>query len=403
MKIKNFLTSYCLCAAALWVLACAAVGQTGDILLPRPTGPRKVGRVSYYRVDTSRPELFTEDPNDHREVKFHIWYPTDDTGGTPASYVDVSADDDVFKRSYSFVGLDRVVRTRSSSLIGVGLSGSRRQYPVVIFSHGLGTVSGMYSAFIEDLASHGYIVVGVDSPYFSAAIRMPDGRIIVNQSRRDTKPGAREEEAVVQARDLVFVLDELGHIDKDDTEHLFTGRLDLEHLGVFGHSRGGFAAPHACLLDRRFKACLNLDGYGMTPDVMKNGISQPYMHIEEIEPWLPPPTDQELAQSGQTRAEADRQARDMKDAREVLFGRKMKSGTYLVTVKGAVHNSFSNSAMISPDRYPAMKIDPVRAVEITRAYILAFFDKTLLGRRSALLAKEKSPFPEATLKIYPKP
>lgn len=86
---------------------------------------------------------------------------------------------------------------------------SRSQRVGEVFSHGLGRVSAHYTAFLENLASHGYIVVGVDSPFFSFALKMPDGRIIQNKSQRYQRSGAREEEAVIQAQDLIFVLNEL--------------------------------------------------------------------------------------------------------------------------------------------------------------------------------------------------
>jgi dienelactone hydrolase len=308
-------------------------------------------------------------------VLFQIWYPADPAGGTVAPYS--LPDDEVFR--YAFVGIDRLMKTRSHAFTGVKVFGGRNRYPVIIFSHGLGRVSAHYSTFLENLASHGYIVVGVDSPFFSSALKMPDGRIIQNKSQRYQRRGAREEEAVTQAQDLVFVLNELERIDKTDPHIGFAGRLDLRHVGVFGHSRGGFTAPHACLLDSRFRACLNLDGYPLTPAVMEKGIRQPYMHIEEIAPWLPPPTDEQLANANQTREEANKQAREVEQQREKTFS-KMSSGVYLVTVKGAMHNSFSDMPFISPERYSDIQINAERALTITNAYLLAFFDRYVRGR-----------------------
>ena len=368
-----------------------------EIVLPMPTGSYRVGRASFHRIDTSRPEPFTEDPTDHREVLSQIWYPAESAGGTVAPYVDSLPDDEVFR--YAFVGIDRLMKTRSHAFSGVKVSGDRKRYPVIIFSHGLGRVSAHYTAFLENLASHGYIVVGVDSPFFSSALKMPDGRIIQNKSQRYQRRGAREEEAVTQAQDLVFVLNELERINKTDADIGFAGRLDLRHVGVFGHSRGGFTAPHACLLDSRFTACLNLDGYPLTPAVMEKGIRQPYMHIEEIAPWLPPPTDEQLRQGNQTREEANKQARDAEQQREKTFS-KMSSGVYLVTVKGAMHNSFSDMPFIAPERYSNIQINAERALTITNAYILAFFDRYLRGRRQSLLKASDRMFPEVTLKIY---
>lgn len=367
------------------------------IVLPTPTGPSRVGRASFHRIDGSRPEPFTEDPSDHREVLFQIWYPAEPTGGTVAPYVDSVPVDEVF--GYSFVGIERLMKARSHAFTGVKVSSARKRYPVIIFSHGLGRVAAHYTTFLENLASHGYIVVGVDSPFFSSALKMPEGRIIQNRSQRNQRQGAREEEAVIQAQDLIFVLNELERINQKETGIGLAGRLDLGRVGVFGHSRGGFTAPHACLLDRRFRACLNLDGYSLTPDVMEKGIRQPYMHIEELAPWLPPPTDEQLKQGNQTREEANKQALEAERRRERTFS-KMSSGVYLVTVKGAMHNSFSDMPFIAPERYSNIEINAERALTITNAYVLAFFDHSLQGRRQSLLKGSDRSFPEVTLKIY---
>jgi predicted dienelactone hydrolase len=368
-----------------------------EIVLPMPTGSYRVGRASFHRIDTSRPETFTPDPTDNREVLFHLWYPAEPTGGTVAPYVDDIPADEVFR--YAFVGVDRLMKTRSHAFTGVKVYRGKERYPVIIFSHGLGRVSAHYTTFLENLASHGYVVVGVDSPFFSSALEMPDGRIIQNKSQRNQRRGAREEEAVIQAQDLVFVLNELERINKTDADIGLAGRLELRQVGVFGHSRGGFTAPHACLLDSRFRACLNLDGYPLTPAVMEGGIRQPYMHIEEIAPWLPAPTDEQLAASNQTRAQAEKDAQASEQQREKTFS-KMSAGVYLVTVKGAMHNSFSDMPFIAPDRYTNIQISAVRALTITNAYLLAFFDQYLRGRPQSLLKASNPMFPEVTLKVY---
>jgi hypothetical protein len=190
-----------------------------------------------------------------------------------------------------------------------------------------------------------------------------------------------------------------AHFNKKDSDIGIAGRFDLRRIGVFGHSRGGFTAPHACLLDSRFRACLNLDGYPLTPAVMEEGIRQPYMHIEELAPWLPPPTDEELRTANQKREEANKEARDAEQQREKTFS-KMSSGVYLVTVKGAMHNSFSDMPFIAPERYSNIEINAERALTITNAYILAFFDRYLQGRPQSLLKASDPMFPEVTLKVY---
>lgn len=94
--------------------------SAAEIVLPTPTGSYRVGRASFHGIDESRLEPFTEDPSDHREVLFQIWYPAESTGGTVAPYVDSLPDDEVFR--YAFVGIERLMKTRSHALSGVKVS-----------------------------------------------------------------------------------------------------------------------------------------------------------------------------------------------------------------------------------------------------------------------------------------
>ena len=49
----------------------------------------------------------------------------------------------------------------------------------------------------------------------------------------------------------------------------------------------------------------------------------------------------------------------------------------------------------------AGRLAPRRSAQIIGAYMVAFFQYTLLNQTSALLAPEVKPFPEATLVLYP--
>jgi hypothetical protein len=42
-----------------------------------------------------------------------------------------------------------------------------------------------YSTLAEDLASHGYFVVGVDAPYRTGIVAFPDGRVIKRTSENN--------------------------------------------------------------------------------------------------------------------------------------------------------------------------------------------------------------------------
>src|SRR5215207_11192898 len=49
---------------------------------PHPSGPYEIGTLTYHWVDADRPEVFTADPGDRRELMVQIWYPAK---GDPSS------------------------------------------------------------------------------------------------------------------------------------------------------------------------------------------------------------------------------------------------------------------------------------------------------------------------------
>src|SRR2546430_8885829 len=61
--------------------------------------------------------------------------------------------------------------------------------------------------------------------------------------------------------DQQFVLDQLAQLHHADPGQVFTARLDLDHVGAFGHSQGGATVMHLCSVDPRCKAALSLDGF----------------------------------------------------------------------------------------------------------------------------------------------
>ena len=61
---------------------------------------------------------------------------------------------------------------------------------------------------------------------------------------------------------------------------------------------------------------------------------------------------------------------------------------------------FSDMPFISPARYSNIEINAARAITITNAYVLAFFDRYLRGRRQPLLEGNVQKFTEVTSQVY---
>ena len=127
-----------------------------------------------------------------------------------------------------------------------------------------------YSTLAEDLASHGYVVVGFDAPYRTMVVPFPDGRVTTriaeNNPERSPERAGQDRDLCANrllnawTADMAFVLNRLEQLNASDASGKFMGRLDMTRVGVFGHSFGGAAAALFCHEDSRCKAGIDVDG-----------------------------------------------------------------------------------------------------------------------------------------------
>jgi predicted dienelactone hydrolase len=95
------------------------------------------------------------------------------------------------------------------------LAGPAR-WPVVLFSPGNTVPRSIYTTFVEDLASHGFVVVAIDHPYSVAIVVLPDGRTAI-QAGSGAPVVPFETRVGVHAADLRFALDEMTRLDSAPT------------------------------------------------------------------------------------------------------------------------------------------------------------------------------------------
>src|SRR5262249_19536719 len=80
----------------------------------------------------------------------------------------------------------------------------------------------------------------------------------------------------IWTQDTRFVMDEMERMNSGELASVFAGRLDLDHIGLFGHSFGGATAGEVCMLDSRCKAGVNMDGF-QYGDLLDHPVTQPFM------------------------------------------------------------------------------------------------------------------------------
>ena len=368
------------------------------ITLPPPAGPFDVGRVTVHLVDQSRIEPLASPPT-NRELMVDVWYPAESSTDPAAPYLDATA----FERALGLAGFRRQFegatdavregRVEIQARLGTPFARSLRSCPVLVFSPGGGMVKEQYSAQLEDLASHGYIVAAITHTYDGIVTVFPDSRTVIYDSKRWPRiPSFEGENNLNQlewhARDIRFVIDELARMSRERSSLPFAQHLDLTRIGAFGHSFGGIAAAHACQIDRRIRACLNQDGAESRKPFLLDargwGMDQPFMYITR-DPEPAPAPDEALAEMKITRQQLERLDSTLKAARDAAFERT-GGGSYLIRLQsaGTSHMDFSDLPFLGArDSSDAKNRAGVLAVILS--YTLAFFDQSLRGRRSSLL------------------
>ena len=345
--------------------------------LPAPSGEFAVASQVFHWRDGSRTETSTADEGDLREVVVQAWYPSDGSGERPTDYAGTDASvtlmDGVPKAVFEGY---HDIETHSTDLSAV--SGTRAKWPVLLFSPGLGVARQSYTALSEEIASRGYVVVAMSHPYDSPASQLLDGEV-VNMGDASGR-GAKEDQISVRAVDSSFVLDQLHDLATKEPSSPLNGHLDLDRVGIFGHSFGGATAVQAIENDHRFAAGLNIDGSLFRDDIPE--LERPFL-------WL--------ASGGAGGSVADRDS--------LLDG--LRAGGGLVTIEDSVHMSFSDySAYFTPvgrqivGRLPMIGFGTLSTADMapmTADVVAGFFGPILGGAHNGDLVRVAERYPSVTL------
>ena len=282
-------------------------------------------------------------PGLKRDLMVYIWFPADVTKRTKiAPYMDGGPLWDIASGHPSMEGMIHSHAYNTSNL-----DTSQPTYPVLVFVHGFTESPLNYASIIEDVASHGYIVIGTTHPYSSGAVSYPDGRVIL-QSPVGKGRTADTGVLTTWVLDVHFVLDQAEKLNASD--ETFKGHLDLSRIGVFGHSFGGYTTDEVTASDKRVKAGAALDRATTT-----NLGSKPFLFVG-------------------TRASPT--------------AAQQTADKYWLLIDGTEHYNYGDFGLLLPltsalygGDYTSQlgNIDPARGIQIVDSYVVAFFDHYLKG------------------------
>jgi pimeloyl-ACP methyl ester carboxylesterase len=360
-----------------------------SVTLPSPTGPFAVGRVIYDWAGDARPSLPSpEQPiarPTKRELLVWVWYPAQanpETSQSPTAedYLPPAMRAAIEEKRGPLISkffTRNLSKVHAHGIPNSEVSNQLRSYPVVFLRAGASAEVWNYTTLAEDLASHGYVVVGLDAPYRTNVVAFPDGRVIRRLPWNNPEiclelPAPQQSrcaEPILAAwsSDLSFALDHLEQLNASDPSGKFTGRMDLARVGVYGHSFGGATALQFCHDDPRCKAGIDLDG-APQGNVIQSGVDRPFLFLL----------------SDHSREPAA-EVRQIKANLQSIYDRLPPNGRLYLAIRGANHFLFSDDGALLKSQIVEgafrqlgiLGIDGPRQLAITTYCVRTFFDAYL--------------------------
>ena len=359
--------------------------------IPEPEGPYNVGTSSFFWTDNTRQEtLSPANENSARRLMVQVWYPAERGQNTHKStYLNgISLAGKIIAQKlggFSFV-FNHLELVKTNAWLDIPVLKTDTPYPVVLFSHGWTGFRTQNTHQAEELASQGYIVFAPDHTYGALLTIFPDDKIILNNPA--LLPSDASEEETDKARrklgeawsgDLTFVLDQIERLNSGEINSQFSGMLDLEKIGVFGHSTGGGAAVETCWSDPRCKAGLAMDAWlqPYSQEMPESGLNVPFLFMES-ETWQENNENEKLFNT--------------------LF-ENSQSDIYLLKIANTKHFDFADIPLLTPlspylNFKGSIKSDYI--IKINRTFALSFFDTYLKGKGDLSLGTLSKNFPEIT-------
>ena len=375
--------------AVFWLSACAALVS---VLIPmedvaKPTGPYQVGTQIIHMVDNDRSAWYGEESSGSREIMVRVWYPAHpQEGDQKAPYVyNEKLIGDMVSQGF---GIPKYLMQNISNIKANSWSGIDpvdKKFPVLIFSHGHGGLKIQNTTQMEEMASHGYVIFACDHAYDAGVSIFPGERVIFNKTNipedysEEEKWNLRRVQLDYRAADIKFMLDEMAR--GNFLSEALKNSLDLEHIGLFGHSFGGGTSIVVASTDDRIDACFGLDAWFLPvpSSVLNSDLNKPFLHLGQVR-W---------------------KEKDNYLKLDTLVGNN-SAWSMRLDVQGATHYDFTDFSQFNrlTKRYGSGTIAPPRIRRITNSVIRDFFDHYLKNGPALAGDTYEKLYPEVIVKRY---
>jgi dienelactone hydrolase len=285
---------------------------------PRPTGPHTIGCARFEVCDPERVETFAPSPALGRRITGSAWFPAKPgSGGAPRPYLTEAEARTLPIAISRLMGLPDTVWMDFTRLETCGrpdaeiIDAAPGSLPLLVFSHGALSYETQNTALMEELASHGYVVLSLGHPHESGGVvtvageeiaiapRLLDdfGRVmrqrdsiaafgtgsLVERLERTRRKSALMRTSWLSRMGQAWAQDAMFLVDCIAGAAAMTGAwahtVDTSRVGYFGMSYGGHVAARLCALDERAVAGINIDGGMWTWDTVNRDLPVPFLSL----------------------------------------------------------------------------------------------------------------------------
>ena len=287
----NMKTSLIFFSFILFSSCSLIISTIADIKDINPTtGGYSIGTQRFFFVDSSRTNWYLDGyDKEYRKIMSQVWYPAIiNSSSKKSKYID---NREALTETIKLQGYD-VPSFLSSQVGSISCNSwedatpvSNTIFPIIIFSHGHGGLRTQNTNQVEELVSHGYIVIAIDHTFDAGFIQFPDGEIAYSLTARPNDQPLIETPEQFYTRfsyrvdDVNFILNQIDVFDRYDNE-IFS-IMDKDNIGIFGHSFGGMTAFYSGYHNPKIKSCFALDGWfkPMPDTLITKNINKPIFHL----------------------------------------------------------------------------------------------------------------------------
>ena len=361
------------------------------------TGQHLIGTKRMVWIDSTRTNWFLDGYGPYRQLMAQIWYPAD-ASALLSSVKKSKYIDNKKALTYTIELQGYKIPEILTNQIGSikcnswedALPLSNKKFPILIFSHGHGGLRTQNTNQVEELVSHGYIVIAVDHTYDAGFVEFPDGNIAYSLTAKPEGERLNETPETFYTRfgyrvdDIDFVINKIDSFDDYDLN--ISSIMDKNNIGIFGHSFGCLTSVYATYFNDRIKSCFGLDGWfePLHDSLVFKNINKPIMHI------------------GQNNKGDEQFWNDVNFIKMNNFIKSNSDLSVMIDIPGSHHYDYTDFTYFS---YVAKKLNfsgivPTKKMaKIMNVTLLDFFNHTLKNNKKINLDNYKKEFSEIDI-IY---